>query len=394
MTPVGNQQFQRALNTAHVMRLIRFQAPISRAEIADRLGLTRSTVSTIVTRLLDSGFLVHAGTNQPSGSPRGGRPALPLDFSPTLPPVIGVELRPDSLSAVSIDFHGKPLGEFAGPVAPQTRLDAAWVAEAVASALSELAPRGVFGVGLGMSASIDPVRGVVIQSTLFDSTDLPITDDLSRLLGAPVLADNDANCVAWGERQNGTGEDGRPTETIACVHLTKDWTHPSSASSVAGFGLGMGVVVDGSVHYGSEFSAGEMRSSKWKSHAPLQVSLDPRAFSSQDEFDRQAVTEILTDLGVISSVLRPDRILYSGDLLDLRSQIDSLLSGELAGSFIAPEVSGIDVMPASGGERAVAVGAAQMFLQQLFAVPGVGPSRPTTLPTWDALCRATAEDRS
>jgi hypothetical protein len=382
MITTGNQRYQRELNMAHVMRLIRANAPISRAEISDRLGLTRSTITSIVTELRAAGFVAEIFADEPPGG--GGRPAVPLDLDQRVPPILGVELRPDRVAAVVLDLHDNVILHADEPVKEPTKFSDRWVCDSLKIALERLEIETVLGVGIGISAAIDPLNGRVIRSDLFDATECDIVTAASRELGVPVLAENDANCVAWGERQDATRPAGAPPETVLCVHLTRDRTNMHRP--VRGFWVGLGMVVDGQMHYGRGFAAGEIRTSRWTRNDRLQVSIDPEKFDTQEQYDRAAIAEVLLDLGVLSSVLRPDRIRYSGDLLERKEFVDSILSDELAESFISPAVSDCAVEPATLGGYAVSAGAARMFNQQLFSVPGVNSRRPVGLPAWGRLC--------
>jgi hypothetical protein len=89
-------------------------------------------------------------------------------------------------------------------------------------------------------------------------------------------------------------------------------------------------------------------------------------------------------------MLRPQTIVYAGDLIQQRHGIESLLQNELAGRYIDPEVSGVPLQPARNGAFAAAVGAAMMFVERLFAVPSVGQRRPGELPDWTTLRPETA----
>jgi hypothetical protein len=314
----------------------------------------------------------------------GGRPAVPLDLDRRVPPILGVELRPDRISAVVVDLHDKMLSTAEQQLDPPERFTDRWVFQSIRKVTEHLKTRELLGVGIGISAAVDPLNGRMIQSNLFDAAECDIVGETAREFEVPVLAENDANCVAWGERQDATRPAGAPPETVVCLHLTRN--RSPARYPVQGFGVGIGMVVDGSMHYGRGFAAGEIRTSGWTQHDPLQISTNPADFQDQQEFDRRAVAEILRDLGVLSSVLRPDRIRYSGDLLDQRGLVDSILTGELSGSFISPRVSECTVEPATYGARAVSAGAARMFVQQLFSVPGVDSRRPVGLPSWGRLC--------
>ncbi len=52
--------------------------PLSRATIAKRLGLSRTTISTLMTRFIDQGLVQELEGEDPQGR---GRPGIPVDMS-------------------------------------------------------------------------------------------------------------------------------------------------------------------------------------------------------------------------------------------------------------------------------------------------------------------------
>ena len=79
----------RANNKASVVELIRQStAGISRAELAETLALSRSTISVIIDDLLARGLVVERGT----GASRGGRRPIVLKINRDIGRVVGVDM--------------------------------------------------------------------------------------------------------------------------------------------------------------------------------------------------------------------------------------------------------------------------------------------------------------
>ena len=74
----ADQNFIRRVNTRTVMDRIRLDAPLSRAEVSARTGLNRSTVSSIVSELMDQGYIKETTLQDP----KIGRPGMLLQFNP------------------------------------------------------------------------------------------------------------------------------------------------------------------------------------------------------------------------------------------------------------------------------------------------------------------------
>ena len=73
-----NQEFGRPYNRRIVLETIRLSAPISRGEIAQKVGLTVQTVSTITRELEEQGF-VRGARETPKGR---GHPPTTLTLNP------------------------------------------------------------------------------------------------------------------------------------------------------------------------------------------------------------------------------------------------------------------------------------------------------------------------
>src|ERR1700709_914347 len=99
-TPAGQQTVRR-----HNLSLISTAlaaAPSSRAELAQRTGLTKATVSSLVDHLIARGMVVE-GEPAAAGV---GRPARRVGRNPDGPVALGVEINVDYVSACVLDLTG------------------------------------------------------------------------------------------------------------------------------------------------------------------------------------------------------------------------------------------------------------------------------------------------
>src|SRR5512139_3474584 len=92
----------REINLSSVLRLIYEAAPLSRAQLAARTGLNKSTVSSLVGDLLERKLIHETGID----SIGAGRPATMLEVNPQAGAVIAVELGVDFVAAALIDLTG------------------------------------------------------------------------------------------------------------------------------------------------------------------------------------------------------------------------------------------------------------------------------------------------
>lgn len=161
--------------------------PVSRADVAAALGLTRSTVSRLVDELVASGFLAE-GSPSPG---RRGRPGVPLTAAPGGLMTLGMEVNVDRIAAMVVDLTG-----------------------AVAAARTE--PLDVVAAG--------PTEALTLLADLALSL-LEGLDDDARLVGAhlaiPALVDRAGRTIV---RAPNLGWDGvQPASYLGALLSGRDW---------------------------------------------------------------------------------------------------------------------------------------------------------------------------
>ncbi|MFG1611831.1 ROK family glucokinase [Nonomuraea wenchangensis] len=144
---------------------------------------------------------------------------------------IGVDIGGTKVAAGVVDDQGKIVEHTLRPTAAD-RPDL--VAETVADVVRELsAGRPVEAVGVGAAGFVDETRSVVRFAPNLAWREEPLQKKISDLVGLPVVIENDANAMAWGETRFGAG---RGQSHVVCVTL--------------GTGIGGGLVFDGALYRG------------------------------------------------------------------------------------------------------------------------------------------------
>src|SRR3954462_1393957 len=104
MSKTGNLDLIKNLNRSLVLETIRNEQPISRAMVAKKLGLSRSTVTLMVNDLLAKKFVVELGLGDSLG---GGRKGIELGFNPKSGFGIGVDIGRTKMMVVITDLDGE-----------------------------------------------------------------------------------------------------------------------------------------------------------------------------------------------------------------------------------------------------------------------------------------------
>lgn len=152
MEAMGAQAMRRH-NVALVMELIARDAPVSRVELAQRTGLTKATVSSLVAELTGAELVRDLGP-EPGRAP--GRPAGRLVLDPHGPVAMGLQFGSGHIAGVILDLSGRPLArqvrrfDVAGAGAP----DGVRAARPVLRRLfDEATTAGRLVAGVGVAAS-------------------------------------------------------------------------------------------------------------------------------------------------------------------------------------------------------------------------------------------------
>src|SRR3954447_2360440 len=98
----GSLSSLRELNRLRVLEAVRERGAVSRADIARRIGLARSTVSSLVAELQRDGLVVEREEPVAAAGAQGGRPGVMLALDPRAGVVIGLHFdHPRLRTAIS-----------------------------------------------------------------------------------------------------------------------------------------------------------------------------------------------------------------------------------------------------------------------------------------------------
>jgi len=234
----------RGLNLERVLAFaIERAGTFTRAELAEATSLSAPTVGSLATHLIRDGLFRDLGTGPSSG---GRRPSY-MEFNARHAFVGGIDLGPTRTRLAVADLRGEPLLQRV--VATPGRRGPGGLLAGIAAELKGLAreaqiPKGrLVAVATAVPGAVDRERGMVVAlaPNLKGWSQVPVAAILRRALGAPVIVENDVNLAVLGERWRGAAR-GHDT----CAFIT------------VGTGIGAGMVVDGELHRGHHFLAGEI----------------------------------------------------------------------------------------------------------------------------------------
>ncbi|MEM9027780.1 MAG: ROK family transcriptional regulator [Pseudomonadota bacterium] len=234
----------RRRNRHRIISCIRRAGPISRKAIGSRLGLSPATVTAITTNLLARKILVEASARAASGSGRG-RPNSVLSLNPDVGLVALVDLRLNSISAITFDYAGSQQGFVQADIetlaASRQRIRATLIGclhEVLATSGRKSAD--IRQIVVSVQGVTDAQNTRLLWSPITKHTNLSIRAWLEREFAKPAWVCNDCNMAARGLNWR---DPKRYSESFAAILLAH--------------GVGMGLFLRGEPISGTRSSGTE-----------------------------------------------------------------------------------------------------------------------------------------
>lgn len=231
-------QLLRLLHRQRVVHLLRTAGPLSRADLADRLGLARSSVTAIVKDLLADGTLIELSTPT-NGAARRGRPRILLTTNPEARRVLAIQMDAKRARVAVAGATGNILQEGETPTAGRTSASVIRSIGRLAKQLIEKAGGRVAAAGVSIPGYVDAASGTVLRSEVLGWSKVQVGQPLSRLLGIPVAVRDLTQATTLAEAIAGEARGARSAVVL-------DY----------GGSVGVGLIIDGRPYYGATGFAG------------------------------------------------------------------------------------------------------------------------------------------
>ncbi len=233
-----------------LLALLRDIGPMSRAELADRVGVPRPRLQTEIDVLVADGTVREAGL----AASRGGRRSTLLELAPDIR-FAAVDLGATSIDVEITDGRLEPLAAHSEPA--DIRSGPKTILHTVNQILGKFKAEGVFNrltaIGVGVPGPVSFRDGVPVSPPIMPGWDrYPVRDVLGREHSCPVVVDNDVNIMVIGERHAGVATS---VDNLLFVKV--------------GSGIGCGIYLGGEVYRGTDGCAGDIGHVQVDEHGPL-----------------------------------------------------------------------------------------------------------------------------
>jgi predicted NBD/HSP70 family sugar kinase len=375
----------RESNRLRVLELLLRHPSRSRAELGRRLGLSRATVTAVLSELERAGMVQQQ--SEESGEDRRkaiGRPPLHVSLAPDAAYAVGLDFGHRHVRAAVCDLGGTIVAQrwVQSDVDEHPFASFDQARELAAGALDDAGVDAarVIGAGAGLPAPVDVVTGRVhAEGILPGWAGIMPAAELEKRLGMPVQVENDANAGAIGEHLFGAG---RGVADMVYVQLAA--------------GIGVGMILGGRPFRGAVGVAGEIghttavpdgRLCRCGNRGCLETIASSVAVGELLEQSHRApatmaellerlragdrgVQRALTDAGAAVGValtsmvnlLNPSLLIIGGELSEAGDVLLDPIRAAIERSALPPAANAVRVVPAELGTRAEALGAASIQL--------------------------------
>lgn len=301
--PPGTPRLLRAINERALLDHLRRTGPTSRAQLARETGLSKPTVSNALANLERAGLVRQVG-HAASGR---GPTALLYEPDPTVAFVVGVDIGRAWIRVAVADLGGEV-------VARQDDRNRARSAKLLVKAVGALARDAAASAGVswsqvahtvvGSPGVVDPENGRMRHAPNLPGWSGPgLVNALREELAPSVALENDANLAAIGEGAYGCGQ-GVGNFVYVSV----------------GTGIGMGILIDGSLYRGSHGAAGEV------AYAPLPGDAAREALAGDAAAPRKR--GILEEAASADAIVRTAKSLGMGGRLSAKRIFSAARAGD------------------------------------------------------------------
>ncbi len=239
MTQTYNQHVVKKGNKSLVLQTIQEYTPISRADIANKTGLNKGTVSSQVSELLKENLILESGPGVSSG---GRRPVMLL-FNHVAGYSIGVDIGVNYILGILTDLQGNIVNEkmvkFNGLSFEEIKDELYSIVDSLIDAMPQ-SPYGLVGIGVGVPGTVS-TDGEILLAPNLNWKNINLKKTMEEKYNVPVQIENEANAGAYGEKKFGAGKD---SSNIIYVSV--------------GIGIGTGLILNGELYKGNHGFSGEL----------------------------------------------------------------------------------------------------------------------------------------
>jgi len=311
-----NNLTEKEKRSIDILEILRRQGPISRPDISKELGINVVTISNYIDEFIKNNLVLERELDVSEG---GRRPSL-LDLNAEGGYIIGVGLNLANMVGLLIDLKGNIITK-AQIVRPKASVKE--IAECLLEIIREILRRSkeytsnIRGVGIGLAGLVNKKDGSIHWPQKSDhhytyaSVDVPLWDLIEKEFSLPLLVENDATCACFGEYWH---------------NLKGEYKNVIYMFS----GVGCGIVVNGEIYTGTKGYAGEVSIYNYKEENLFNCTPAAGCFLKRWEMDLGIIEDVKAMLAKEKGLAKEFFKLTSSNInnVDLKSVFSANRNGD------------------------------------------------------------------
>ncbi len=221
------------------MQVIKESPPLSRTDVANKTGLNKGTVSSLVSELIEEQLVSESGP----GKSNGGRRPVMLLFNEDAGYSIGVDIGVNYILGIVTNLQGKiykeKLKDFQELTYEEIKKELYEMIDCMIASIPK-SPYGLVGIGIGVPGTVD-TTGTILRAPNLNWKNIDLKNIVAKKYCVPVKVENEANCGAYGEKKFGVGKN---FNNMIYVSI--------------GFGIGGGLILNNQLYQGNNGLSGEL----------------------------------------------------------------------------------------------------------------------------------------
>lgn len=383
---VNNSNYQRNSNISLVARSIWKHKTISRVDLSRELGLYRSTVTNIISFLLENG-IVQEG-EAVSSSAHSGRKAITLSLNKGFGCIAGFDIQPSHMRAVILSIDGSVIWKISTALESENLID--MIDESINLALSEQKKAGIplLAMSFSFPGVINSAKGIISYSWPFRCSGIDVKAYAEEKYGIPVYVENDANAAAWYDINSDNIMSGDNALSVVADYHNED--------SDVGIGVGFATIINDGVYHGSHHAAGEFVSLSWKAGMDNQSGLSSdilRNPSSDEAAWKMWMKDTFLSLIPLISVMDYSKIILHGLPFSDSRKVFGFFSEELEDFLAILEKTGCELIIDTHQGFVSAHGAALRAIQMMFRIPSLDEESASFENHWEKIVDLSVKQR-
>ncbi|WP_059103004.1 ROK family transcriptional regulator [Shouchella shacheensis] len=199
MRRTGDLKLMQQLNRSIILNTIRESGPISRSQVAQKIRVSPTTVTSAVGELLEQSLVKEVG----SGSSNGGRRPVMLAFNPESRFVISVVIDSLELSIGKVNLAIDVKKKVHHAIPNDGRFLELLVEKLQLFIDEEEDLKDCEGISVIVQGIVDSEQGIIQHNNRLDLYDLPLRDILEERFSIKCYVENDTNGLLLAEKYLG-----------------------------------------------------------------------------------------------------------------------------------------------------------------------------------------------